>query len=73
VIFISGNEDFLQGNISYTLACTEAKKKGVIVNTIYCGDGCRNKRALESFGGMWNGSFTNINSDAKPKIYHPLR
>ena len=25
VIFISGNEDFLQGNISYTLACTEAK------------------------------------------------
>src|SRR6186713_168415 len=38
VIFISGNEDFLQGNVSYTLACTEAKKKGVIVNTIYCGD-----------------------------------
>src|SRR5688572_28721372 len=26
VIFISGNEDFLQGNVSYTLACAEAKK-----------------------------------------------
>src|SRR5262245_29834843 len=34
VIFISGNEDFLQANISYTQACAEAKKKGVIVNTI---------------------------------------
>jgi hypothetical protein len=38
VIFIAGNEDFLQGDVSYTKACTEAKKKGVIVNTIYCGD-----------------------------------
>src|SRR6185436_18306879 len=27
VIFISGNEDFLQGKVHYTLACAEAKKK----------------------------------------------
>src|SRR5687767_2638983 len=38
VIFIAGNEDFLQGDISYTRACTEAMKKGVTINTIYCGD-----------------------------------
>jgi len=68
VIFISGNEDFLQGNISYTLACTEAKKKGVIVNTIYCGDRLRGiKEHWNLLGECGNGSFTNINSDAKPE------
>jgi hypothetical protein len=38
MIFIAGNEDFKQGNISYQLACDAAKKKGIIVNSIYCGD-----------------------------------
>ena len=68
VIFISGNEDFLQGNISYTLACTEAKNKGVIVNTIYCGDRLQGiKEHWNLLGECGNGSFTNINSDAKPE------
>ncbi|HEY5966600.1 MAG TPA: vWA domain-containing protein [Chitinophagaceae bacterium] len=68
VIFISGNEDFLQGNISYTLACTEAKKRGVIVNTIYCGDRLQGiKEHWNLLGECGNGSFTNINSDAKPE------
>jgi len=68
VIFISGNEDFLQGKVHYTLACAEAKKKGVIVNTIYCGDrlqGIKEHWNLSAECG--NGSFTNINSDAKPE------
>lgn len=38
MIFIAGNEEFTQGNVSYKLACSAAKKKGVVVNTIYCGD-----------------------------------
>ena len=68
VIFISGNEDFLQGNITYTLACAEAKKKGVIVNTIYCGDRLQGiKEHWNLSGECGNGSFTNINSDAKPE------
>ncbi len=68
VIFISGNEDFLQGDISYTLACTEAKKKGVIVNTIYCGDRLQGiKEHWNLLGECGNGSFSNINSDAKPE------
>src|SRR6186997_348885 len=37
MIFIAGNEDFTQGSVSYQQACNAAKKKGVIVNTIYCG------------------------------------
>jgi hypothetical protein len=38
MIFIAGNEPFSQGNISYELACSAAKEKGVVVNTIYCGE-----------------------------------
>ena len=37
MIFIAGNEDFTQGSVSYEQACDAAKKKGVVVNTIYCG------------------------------------
>ena len=68
VIFIAGNEDFLQGKISYTKACNEAKKKGVIVNTIYCGD--RNQGIINHWNlgaECGNGSFTNIDQNAKEK------
>jgi len=66
VIFIAGNEDFLQGSISYTKACEEAKKKGVVVNTIYCGDRMQGIREHWNLGSeCGNGSFTNINSNAK--------
>lgn len=66
VIFIAGNEDFLQGNLRYTRACNLAKSKGVIVNTIYCGE------RLQGIREHWNissecggGSFTNINQNEK--------
>lgn len=66
VIFIAGNEDFLQGNIKYIEACNAAKQKGVIVNTIYCGDkmqGIREHWNLNAECG--SGSFTNINQNAR--------
>lgn len=66
VIFIAGNEDFLQGNLHYTKACTEAKNKGVIVNTIYCGDRMQGiKEHWNLAGECGNGSFTNINQNAR--------
>lgn len=37
MIFIAGNEPFTQGSVSYRLACSVAKEKGVVVNTIFCG------------------------------------
>lgn len=65
VIFISGNEDFLQGGITYTKACEEARKKGVIVNTIYCGDKMQGIREHWNLGGeCGSGSFTNIDPNA---------
>jgi hypothetical protein len=38
MIFIAGNEPFTQGKINYRDAATNAKEKGVFVNTIFCGD-----------------------------------
>jgi hypothetical protein len=64
VIFIAGNEDFRQGKISFTQACTEAKKKGVIINTIYCGDKMQGIREHWNLGAeCGTGSYTNINQD----------
>jgi len=37
-VFIAGNEAFTQGPIDASEACREAIAKGVIVNTIHCGD-----------------------------------
>jgi hypothetical protein len=36
-IIIAGNEPFTQGKIDYVQACKDAVKKGIIINTIYCG------------------------------------
>ena len=38
MIFIAGNEPFTQGNTNYKDAASNAKEKGVVVNTIFCGD-----------------------------------
>ncbi|MET0465402.1 MAG: hypothetical protein ABW007_19735 [Chitinophagaceae bacterium] len=66
VIFIAGNEDFLQGKLSFTKACAEARKRNVIVNTIYCGDKIQGIREHWNLGSeCGSGSFTNINQDAK--------
>src|SRR6185295_20300346 len=38
VIFIAGNEPFTQGPVKYTEACNAAITRGIIVNTIHCGN-----------------------------------
>lgn len=38
LVFIAGNEPFTQGNIKYQTACSNAKEKDVVVNTIFCGN-----------------------------------
>lgn len=66
VIFIAGNEDFLQGKLQFTQACQKGKEKGVVVNTIYCGDKMRGIAEHWNLGGeCGNGSYTNINSNAR--------
>lgn len=38
MIFIAGNEPFTQGPISFATSCERARQKGIVVNTIFCGN-----------------------------------
>ena len=38
MIFIAGNEPFTQGRMDYRDVVANAREKGIIVNTIFCGD-----------------------------------
>jgi len=38
IIVIAGNEPFTQGDVDYKQSVQAAVKKGVIVNTIFCGN-----------------------------------
>ncbi len=38
IIFIAGNEAFTQGPINFATACERARQKGIVVNTIFCGN-----------------------------------
>jgi len=38
VIFIAGNEEFTQGTVDFRISSASAIARGIIVNTIFCGD-----------------------------------
>jgi hypothetical protein len=38
LIFIAGNEPFSQGDVDFHLSCRAAISKGIVVNTIFCGN-----------------------------------
>jgi hypothetical protein len=71
LIFIAGNEPFTQGAIPYRQACSLAKEKGVVVNTIFCGD------FNEGIGSDWksgadltSGTYMSIEQNSKT-VYIP--
>lgn len=67
-IFIAGNESFRQGKIPWSQACEKARQKGVIVNTIFCGDRQEGIAEYWNLGAeCGNGSYTNINQDIKTR------
>lgn len=80
MIFIAGNEPFTQGSVNYTSACSLAKSKNVVVNTIFCGnfdEGIRGswKRGAELTGGTYSSIEQNkktvyIKSPYDDKILH---
>lgn len=69
VIFIAGNEPFTQGDVHYKTACRAAIEKGIIVNTIFCGN---YKQGIKTFwkdgADMADGKYMNI--DHNQKIVH---
>ena len=71
MIFIAGNEPFTQGSVSYQLACAAAKEKGVVVNTIYCGDFNEGIRTnWKSGADLTGGTFMSIQQNSKT-VYVP--
>lgn len=66
LVFIAGNEPFTQGKINYKEAISDAKKKDIIINTIYCGN------YNQGISGMWQdganlggGDYMTINQNKK--------
>ena len=66
LIYIAGNEPFIQGKISYKEAISDALSKNITVNTIHCGD------RDEGVSGLWkdganrgNGEFFNIDHNVR--------
>ncbi len=64
LIFIAGNEPFTQGKVPYSESCALAARRGIVVNTIFCGP------EASGISGKWNdgallagGSFMNINQN----------
>ncbi|MGB1216468.1 MAG: VWA domain-containing protein [Saprospiraceae bacterium] len=66
IIFIAGNEPFQQGPVPFQEVCPLAKQKGIIVNTIHCGDYDAGVRDGWSDGAICaKGKYMNINQDEK--------
>jgi hypothetical protein len=66
IIFIAGNEPFTQGPIDYKNACANAVRKGILINTIYCGD-CNQgvKEQWKDGADRGKGYYSCINTNAK--------
>ncbi len=70
LIFIAGNERFNQGPVAYQEACKEAIEKGIIVNTIHCGNGI--PTGWQHAADLADGKAMNINhTDAVVHIEAP--
>jgi hypothetical protein len=66
LIYIAGNEEFNQGDVSYKEAIHSALSKNIHIHTIYCGDRNDGINELWKDGAdIAKGKYFNINSDAK--------
>jgi hypothetical protein len=66
VIFVAGNEAFTQGSVNYREACALAKRKHIVVNTIYCGpfeEGV--STSWKTGADLGGGSYMSIEQDRK--------
>ena len=71
MIFIAGNEPFTQGGVSFRESCALAKEKGVVVNTIFCGNYNEGLRTDWKTGAdLTGGTYMSIEQDRKT-VYVP--
>lgn len=69
LIYISGNEEFNQGGINYKEAIGAALRKGIFVNTIYCGDQAQGIAELWKDGAD-NGHGKYFSIDSNQAVQH---
>jgi hypothetical protein len=63
-IFIAGNEPFTQGTMDYRKACQRAIERGIVINTIHCGNHQAGVRGKWQHGAqLAEGKFFNIDQD----------
>lgn len=66
MIFIAGNEPFNQGEIPYRKACSLAKERDVVVNTIFCGNYTEGVETEWKVGAtLTGGTYMSIEQDRK--------
>lgn len=69
MIFIAGNENFNQGELDYKQVCAFAKNKGILINTIHCGD--FQKGVLDSWqSGAETGGGRYMNINQNDEVVH---
>lgn len=65
LVFIAGNEPFTQGSVDYKTACKAALAKGIVINTIFCGNIDEGRESGWKDGADCSeGHYLNINSNA---------
>lgn len=63
-IFIAGNEPFTQGSVDYITSCKKAIQRGVVVNTIHCGNYAAGVSGKWQHGAqLAEGEYLNIDQD----------
>jgi hypothetical protein len=67
LVIIAGNESFAQGEIPYSETIANAKARGIVVNTIYCGSR-QDGRNLEWKAGAVQGEGVYMNIDHNRKV-----
>lgn len=66
LIIIAGNEPFTQGPVSYRTACDHARRGGVVIDTIHCGNSEQGIRGKWKAGAECSGGvYMTIDQDAK--------
>lgn len=73
IIVVAGNEPFTQGQVDYRTSIPGAVKKGIIINTIHCGDRATGERTGWKDGAiLGEGTFSCIETNAQaPHIDAP--
>ncbi|MCG7498102.1 VWA domain-containing protein [Vibrio sp. Of7-15] len=69
LMIVAGNEIFQQGDVAMAYAIDKAKRQGIIVNTVYCGDYSEGvQHGWQKVAARSGGKYMNIDQDEKLRV-----